>query len=57
LSTTVRLEYGQCPSCTADALIETAHLLIDGSPPRRRITRIECTNDECLHYVTALQPL
>jgi hypothetical protein len=56
--TTVRLEYGQCPSCTGDALIETAHLLsVDGTPPRIRINRIECTNERCLHYRSILQPL
>ncbi len=57
MSTTVRLEYGPCPSCSNDALLETSHLLTDGEPPRVRITRIECTNEECLHYLTALQPL
>ena len=57
MSTTVRLEYGRCPSCSNDALLETTHLLADGASPRVRITRIECTNEECLHYLTALQPL
>ena len=57
MSTTVRLAYGQCPSCRSDALLETMLHLVDDSPPRTRITRIECTNDECLHYLTELQPL
>lgn len=57
MSTTVRLDYGQCPSCAKDALLETTHLTKEGAPPRIRISRIECTNEECLHYLTALQPL
>jgi hypothetical protein len=31
--------------------------MVDDSPPRTRIIRIECTNEECLHYLTELQPL
>ena len=57
MSTTVRLEYGQCPSCRSDALLETQLHMVDDSPPRTRIIRIECTNEECLHYLTELQPL
>ena len=57
MSTTIRLDYGQCPSCAQDALLETTHLTSEGAPPRVRISRIECTNEECLHYLTALQPL
>ncbi len=57
MSTTIHLEYGHCPSCTGDALLETTHLRTEDAPPRVRITRIECTNEECLHYLTALQPL
>jgi len=57
MGTMVHLEYGHCPSCTGDALLETTHLLSKGMPPRIRITRIECTNEACLHYLTELQPL
>ncbi len=57
MSTTIHLRYGHCPSCTGDALLETTHLLTGDAPPRVRITRIECTNEECLHYLTALQTL
>ncbi len=57
MATTIRLDYGQCPSCARDALLETIHRTDDGAPPRIRISRIECTNEECLHYLTALQSL
>lgn len=57
MGTTVRLDYGQCPSCGQGALLETTHLASQGAPTRIRISRIECTNEECLHYLTALQPL
>jgi len=57
MGTMVHLEYGHCPSCAGDALLETTQLLSKGMPPRIRITRIECTNEACLHYLTELQPL
>ena len=53
-----RLEYGCCPSCGAPALIETEHSETgQDSEPHVRITRVECTDEECLHYFTALQPI
>ena len=55
MRTTVRLEYGSCPSCAHDALLETTHGLTVNAPPRVRITRIDCANEECLHHLTALQ--
>ena len=57
MSTMVRLEYGSCPSCGHDALLETIHGLGEDGPPRVRITRIECANEECLHYLTPLRSL
>lgn len=58
MSTLTRLEYDTCPSCGAAALIETERWTPDPrSEPRVRITRIECTYEECLHFFTALQPI
>jgi len=53
-----RLEYGYCPTCGAAALVETEHTTTEEtSGPRVRITRVECTDEECLHFFTALQPI
>jgi hypothetical protein len=58
MSTWTRLEYDNCPSCGAAALIETERMTTGpDSEPRVRITRIECTYEECLHFFTALQPI
>jgi hypothetical protein len=58
MSTGTRLEYDNCPSCGAAALIETERLTTGPhSEPRVRITRVECTYEECLHFFTALQPI
>jgi len=58
MSTWSRLEYDRCPTCGAAALIETERLTTGpDSEPRVRITRVECTCEECLHYFTALQPI
>jgi hypothetical protein len=58
MSTGIRLEYDNCPSCGAAALIETERFTTGPhSELRVRITRIECTYEECLHFFTALQPI
>jgi hypothetical protein len=58
MSTETRLEYDNCPSCGAAALIETERLTTGPHGELQvRITRIECTYEECLHFFTALQPI
>jgi hypothetical protein len=58
MSTETRLEYDNCPSCGAAALIETERLTTGPDAELQvRITRIECTYEECLHFFTALQPI
>jgi hypothetical protein len=57
MSVTVRLKYDQCPTCGMDALIEiTAPVGEHDASVRDRITRLECSNEDCLHYFAVLQP-
>ena len=57
MSTWSRLEYDRCPTCGAAALIETERLTTGpDSEPRVRITRVECTCEECLHSSRPCNP-
>ena len=45
-----RLEYGQCPTCGADALIGRTHSVGKVQEPPQRIAQIDCSDADCLHY-------
>jgi len=57
MNVTVSLKYDHCPTCGMDALIETTTPDAEQDPSvRDRITRLECSNEDCLHYFAVLQP-
>ena len=52
----VRLEYGTCPTCGAEAFIEsTSSVDSRRSEARERVTFLECSSEQCLHYPAVLQ--